>query len=247
VLSLAVWSVAGPWRFPAAWPAVLTTAAWTSRLDDVAGPAWNTLLLGLLATLIALVLAIACLENEARRHRRPGRGALLLIYVPLLVPQIGFLFGVQTLLVRFALDGTWLALILVHVLFVLPYVFLALADPYRALDPRYPRVALSLGAPPFRAWWRIKLGLLLRPILIAAAVGFSVSATQYLPTLFAGGGRFPTLTTEVVSLLAGGDRRLVGVVAFTLGALPLIGFALAAGVPAWRFRNRRGMAFGLPA
>ena len=55
--------------------------------------------------------------------------------------------------------------------------------------------------------------MLLRPLLVAAAVGFAVSVAQYLPTLFVGGGRFATLTTEALGLRAGGDRRMVGVLA----------------------------------
>ena len=39
-----------------------------------------------------------------------------------------------------------MALIWSHLLFVLPYVFLMLADPYRALDERYRRTGLCLGA-----------------------------------------------------------------------------------------------------
>jgi putative thiamine transport system permease protein len=123
-------------------------------------------------------------------------------------------------------------------------VFLALADPYRSLDPRFARTALALGKPPWKVWLRIKLVMLLRPVLIAAAVGFAVSVAQFLPTLFAGGGRFSTLTTEALGLAAGGNRRIVGMFAFTLAALPLLGFALALGIPAWRFRGRRLMAAG---
>jgi putative thiamine transport system permease protein len=242
VLSLAVWSVAGPWRFPDAWPAALSLDGWTDRLHLVAKPAWTTLAIGLATTLIALLLVAGCLENESRQRRRPGRGALTMIYLPLLVPQIGFLFGVQLLLVRVRLDGTHLAVIWAHLLFVLPYVFLTLADPYRSLDPRYARSALALGKPPWVVWLRVKLVMLLRPVLIAGAVGFAVSAAQYVPTLFAGGGRIMTLTTEALSVAAGGNRRTVGVVAFALAMLPLLGFALAIGVPAWRFRHRRALA-----
>ena len=168
----------------------------------------------------------------------------MLVYLPLLVPQIGFLFGVQVLLVWCRLDGTWTGLVWAHLLFVLPYVFLALAEPYRSLDPRYARTALALGKPPWTVWMRVKLPLLLRPELIAAAVGLAVSAAQFLPTLFAGGGRFATLTTEAVSLTAGGNRRVVGMFAFTLALLPLVGFALAVGLPAWRFRHRQSMRTG---
>ena len=242
MLSLAVWSVAGPWRFPDAWPTALSLDGWTQRLHLVAKPAWTTLAIGLATTLIALLLVAGCLENESRQRRRPGRAALTMIYLPLLVPQIGFLFGVQLLLVRIGLDGSHVAVIWAHLLFVLPYVFLTLADPYRSLDPRYARSALALGKPPWVVWLRVKLVMLLRPVLIAGAVGFAVSAAQYVPTLFAGGGRIMTLTTEALSLAAGGNRRTVGVVAFTLAVLPLLGFALAIGVPAWRFRHRRALA-----
>ena len=47
-------------------------------------------------------------------------------------------------------------------------------------------------------------------MLVAAAVGVSVSVGQYLPTLLIGGGRVATLTTERSRLL-GGDRRAIGV------------------------------------
>jgi putative thiamine transport system permease protein len=217
---------------------------WAERLDMLARPAWTTLTVGIAAAAIALVLVAGCLENEARRQRSAGRGALMMVYLPLLVPQIGFLFGVQVLLVASRMDGTWAALVWAHLLFVLPYVFLALADPYRSLDPRYARSALALGRSPFAVWLRIKLPLLLRPVLVASAVGFAVSVAQYLPTVFAGGGRLSTLTTEAVSLAAGGDRRTVGMFAFTLAALPLFGFAVAIGAPAWRFRHRRAMQVG---
>jgi putative thiamine transport system permease protein len=241
VFSLAAWSVAGPWRFPDLWPRSLMLDGWEHRLLAVAQPTWTTLAIGVATTLLALLLVVGCLENESRQRHTPGRGVLTMIYLPLLAPQIGFLFGVQLLLVRIGLDGTYVAVVWAHLLFVLPYVFLTLADPYRSLDPRYARSALALGKPPWLVWWRLKLPMLLRPLLIAAAVGFAVSAAQYVPTLFAGGGRIATLTTDALSLASGGNRRTVGVIAFTLALLPLLGFALATGVPAWRFRHRRAL------
>ena len=98
-------------------------------------------------------------------------------------------------------------------------------------DERYARTALCLGARPNRVFFRVKLPMLLRPVLFALAVGFAVSVTQYLPTLFAGGGRFVTLTTEAVSLSAGGDRRVMGVYAFLQALLPLLAFAAALALP----------------
>jgi putative thiamine transport system permease protein len=224
---MALWSVAEVWRFPEAWPAALSLEPWRRAAPALGRPLAVTLAVAALSTAAALVLALACLENERRRGLKPGEGALLLVYAPLLVPQIAFLFGWQMVLVRLAADGTLLAVAATHAVFVLPYVFLALADPYRALDPRYARVAAGLGASPAGVFWRVTLPLLARPLATAAAVGIAVSMAQYLPTLFAGGGRLPTLTTEAVTLSSGGDRRVLGVYALLQSAIPLVAYGLA--------------------
>jgi putative thiamine transport system permease protein len=91
---------------------------------------------------------------------------------------------------------------------------------------------------------RIKLGQLWRPIGYTLATGFAVSVAQYLPTLFVGGGRFATVTTEAVSIASGSDRRSMAVYALVQQALPLAGFALALSLAAWRYRHHRTLQQG---
>ena len=185
--------------------------------------------------------AVSPAMRATARMAAPTR-SLWLLYLPLLVPQVSFLFGLQMVLVALDLDGGWAALVWSHLLFVLPYVFLTLADPFRALDERYARSAACLGAGPARIFWRLKLPLLRRPVLAALAVGFAVSVGLYLPTLYAGAGRFATLATEAIALSAGADRRLIGVETFLQSLLPLAGFALALGLA-----GRRRPAAARPA
>lgn len=236
LLALLIWSMASRWRYPDALPQGWSLDSWSNHGSGLLWAGGTTVIVGVAAALIAVVLVLGCLENEQRHGLHPSSRGLWLLYLPLLVPQVGFLFGVQVLAVELRLDGTWLALVWCHLLFVLPYVFLALADPYRALDERYARAALCLGASPARVFWRVKLPMLLRPVLTAVAVGFAVSVAQYLPTLFAGAGRFVTLTTEAVSLASGADRRVIGVFALVQAVLPLGAFAIALSWPSWRSR-----------
>jgi putative thiamine transport system permease protein len=238
---LGVWSLAMRWRFPGALPQKWSTALWERSLDAVLQPAWTTMSVGAASVLIALVLVLLCLENEDRNKTRFSSRSLLLLYVPLLVPQIAFLFGTQVLLIRLGLSGTWLGLVWCHLLFVLPYIFLSLGDPWRGLDTGFCRTASCLGASPWRVFFRIKLPMLCRPLLLTCAVGFSVSAGEYLPTLFAGAGRFSTLTTEAVTLASGGDRRIAAVYAFLQALLPLLVFFFALIMPALLFRKRADM------
>jgi putative thiamine transport system permease protein len=226
---LVVWSGAGIWRFPAVLPDSLSLDAWTKAWAraDILEPLAVTTVTALASAMIAAVVAIGCLEHETRTGKPPSRNVAILLYLPLLVPQIAFLFGVQILLVATALDGGWAALIWAHLIFVLPYVFLSMAGPWRRLDPRWRSVARTLGHGPNRVLFRVTLPMLARPVLIALAVGIAVSVAQYLPTVFAGAGRLTTLTTEAVALSSGGDRRVIGVYGLLQMALPMVAFVLA--------------------
>ena len=239
--AMAVWSFAANWRYPATLPGAWTLSTWANQLPALVWPARATLTLGVLSTLVAICLVIAWLECEDRVGLRISRRALWLIYIPLVVPQISFLFSIQVLLIRAGLDGTLFAVVWAHLLFVLPYVFLSLADPWRALDRRYARSAAALGASSLRTLVTVKLPMLLRPILIACAIGFSVSVAQYLPTLFAGNGRVATLTTEAVTLASGADRRILGVYTFVQSLLPFLAYVLALTIPVLVFLRRRAL------
>ena len=241
---LAIWSFAGYWAFPDALPSSWTMKTWSRHVDAVGAPLAVTVEIALAATLIAVIVTLACLERETRLGRGGGSRALGILYLPLLVPQPAFLFGLQMLFLAAGLNGWFWAVVMVHLVFVLPYVFLSLSDPWRALDDRYAKLAASLGAPVNRIFWRIRLPMLLRAVLAAAAIGFAVSIGQYLPTLLIGAGRWPTLTTEAVGLASGGDRRVIGVYAFLQMALPFAGFLVATLVPALLFARRKGMKIG---
>lgn len=240
VAALLINSFAGFWRFPDNLPSAWTTQAWSRALGELALPLANTLLIALVSTVFAIVMVLAVLESEQRAGRRLSP-SMLLLYLPLLVPQIAFLFGliVATEFLRWA-PGIKLV-IFAHLIFVLPYTFLTLAEAYRRLDPRWAQLAATLGASPWRIFWRVRLPLLFAPCLTAAAVAIAVSVSQYLATQLIGAGRVPSLTTEAVALASGGSRGIVAVWALLQAIIPMLGFALALFLPRLLWRNRRGM------
>ncbi|WGH78449.1 ABC transporter permease [Jannaschia ovalis] len=242
--ALAVWSVAARWRFPALAPEGLTARSWARFGPEMLATAGDTMVIALTATGVSLLLVIGCLEAEHRFGLTVGQRALWLLYLPLLVPQVAFLPGLQLIPALAGTGWEWAMVLTGHVVFVLPYVFLSLSGPFRAWDGRLARVAAGLGAGPDRVLWRLRLPMLAAPLLVAAAVGIAVSVGQYLPTLLLGGGRIDTLATEAVALAAGGDRRAIGVWGLGQGAAALLPFAFALALPAIWFRDRRGMRHG---
>ncbi len=183
LVGLGLFSLAGFWRFPEVLPQMLTLDHWQRSGPMLATPLINTALIGLVSTALATALVLATLENEHRQHIQPKR-ALWLLYLPLLVPQIAFLFGLIVAAESLGIRPQLGLVIAGHLLFVLPYVYLSLAETYRQLDPRWLKVARSLGVSRSSAFWRVRLPLLLAPLLTAFAVGLAVSIGQYLPTSY---------------------------------------------------------------
>ncbi|MDZ4393690.1 ABC transporter permease subunit [Cypionkella sp.] len=240
LLSLLVWSLAWRWSYPMLWPERWSGGLWMSAMWGKA--LIHTLILAAVTVGLSLLLAVFWLEAEEGRPRAGWAEAL--IYLPLLMPQIGFLYGLNVVFLRAGISGGYLAVIWAQALFVFPYVMIALSEPWRALDARLLRVGAALGAGRWRRLLALRLPMLQGPILTAGAIGVAVSVAQYLPTLFLGAGRIATLTTEAVTLSSGSDRRVTGVYASLQAALPFAAYGLAALVPAWWHRNRRDLRGG---
>jgi putative thiamine transport system permease protein len=83
--------------------------------------------------------------------------------------------------------------------------------------------------------------MLFKPLAFSFAVGFAVSVSQYLPSLYVGAGRIETITLESVAAASGSDQRVSAVFAIWQFLLPLLVYAIAMLIPQWVFANRKGM------
>lgn len=249
---LPIWSLTRRWRFPDALP-----SQWTWDNIERATPLLmeltsNTLTIAFIATLLACVISLVMLETKRHSHSaNHGKQHVFdwLIYVPILLPQIGFLFGLHVLLIYLNLNGDLCAIIALHLMYVLPYVYLTLKGPYLAYQEEYLLQANRLNHRPWRNYLVVKIAMLKPAIFTAFAIGFSVSIAQYLPTLIAGEGRYSTLTTEAVAQAASGDRKQVGSMAMLQAFFPIMVFWLAQFIPPrwtkWRLKFKKALNTGL--
>lgn len=230
LLSLAglfIWSFAKSWRFPNLLPTSWTTTNWEFDLTTLWELFYNSLFLGFFSALISIILVILCLEREKRFFKTLTSKGLFLIYIPLLIPQISTMFGFQIFIARINYEGKLLVVLWSHLIFVLPYVFLSIGDTYRSFDQRYENIALGLGVSKWKFFWKVKFMLLLEPILFVFTIGFSVSISLYIPTVFVGAGRINTITTEAVNLFSGANRKTIGVYTTLQMLLPFVFFTAA--------------------
>jgi putative thiamine transport system permease protein len=224
-------SFIGSWPFPELLPTRWSFAAWRTVWDS-APTLWTTLWLALLSAACALLWVVAWLEWAPPRWQQRLQA---LAYAPLLLPALLWVIGLHRLALSWGLDasgsGVWLA----HTLACLPYVLLTSSGAYSGFDARYAQLAATLGQTRLVFLLRVKWPLLRAALASGFAVGFAVSVAQYLPTLYVGAGRFATVTTDAVTLAAGGQRSLMAAFAWLQWLLPVLVFAGAA----WLGRNRR--------
>ncbi|MCW8327740.1 thiamine ABC transporter permease [Photobacterium sp. SDRW27] len=230
---LLLWSFAQRWRFPDLLPSRYSLRFWQQESFSLIELTVNSISLALVSSFCALVLAIACLEYRQKYQKGLPNW---LIAIPMVLPQLSLLFGIQitTYFVPGQYYWTWVAWS--HLFFVFPYLYLALDGPWRSYDIRLDQSARSLGLNGWQTWWRVKRPQVLPAIWLALAVGTSVSLAQYLPTQMLGAGRVSTVTTEAVALASGQDRRVSAVYGLLQGLLPFIFFTMA--IAASRYSSR---------
>lgn len=238
LLVLAIWSFTWRWSFPDAMPHSFSVTNWVKVFTTWPIALQHSLFIALASSFLAIILCIAWLEVQDRFGGQIQRFTVWLIYLPLLIPQIAFIYGLKVGFLNLGLNGAMVSVIWAHLLFVFPYVMLTMVDTWQAIDVRYLHVARSLGKTPWNCFWRIKIGMLLQVIGFAWAIGVSVSISQYLPTLMIGSGKIESLTTEAISLASGADRRLTGLYALLQTIVPLLAYAAALWAPRF-FRLQR--------
>ncbi|MGF1769380.1 ABC transporter permease [Enterovibrio makurazakiensis] len=237
-----LWSVAQRWRFPDLLPSRYSLRFWEYEWASILGTIEQSIVIAVISASIALVMALLAHEYRLRyRLQVPG----YIIAVPMLIPQLSILFGMQVATLYLSSDAHFSWVCWAHVFFAFPYVYLSLDGPWRSYNEGFTRVALSLGKSPLRVWLKIKLPILLPAIVFAWAIGISVSLAQYLPTLVLGAGRISTLTTEAVALSSGFDRRVTAIYAIWQALLPLLFFSFAILISHLQVKYRRLSIKGL--
>ena len=178
IAGMALWSFASQWRFPSALAERLDArqlvAAGGVDRDAARRP---RSCVGALATLLRARAGDAAASRTRQRRRRPRRRALAVAALPAAAGAAGRVpvrragAARARRARRHARRGACGRISSS----CCPYVFLSLADPWRALDPRYARTAAASARRRGACSARVKLPILLRPVAIACAVGFAVS------------------------------------------------------------------------
>ena len=207
-----------------AWQAIFSGAdAWHVLLqEDTLHALWNTARFSALALMVATALGLA--------HALAARHSLLLrtlVFLPFVVSPVMVAFGL--LLLYPAWTGSFWLLVAAYALLAYPFVAKSLASSLDSMPVSYQAAARSLGATPWRAFWRVTLPLMAPALRRGMAFAAATAVGEFAVTLFLSRPEWATLTTLIYEHLgrpgaANMDAALV--LACVLMALALLAFVL---------------------
>ena len=211
ILLLLVYSFAHSWFWPALFPGNWSARAWVyvlSRDSGVLAGVTTSAVIAVIVSILSVLVAVPAARALAW-FEFPGRRLLFfLLLLPVLAPPLAAAMGVHGLFLRWGLAETFAGVILVHLIPATPYAILMLAGSFSHLDPDLEAQARTLGASRIAIWRYITLPAIAPGLAVAAAFTFLISWSQYLMTLWIGGGRVQTLPLILVAFQRGGDQAI---------------------------------------
>ena len=225
---LVVQALADRWTGRSLWPQAIGGRAIETLVHDPLLPAAarNSAVVALLAVAAALVLGWPAARAIAESAGRTRAIIVVIVLAPLVIPQLAVGTGLTTWMLRLGLADTLLGVALAHLVYVLGYVVLALVPAFSAELTRAEEAATVLGAGRLHRLRTVTLPASRGPVLLAAALGFAVSWSQYGTSLGVGGG-IPLLPLVAVPYLRSDPQ--IGAAVTLLLLLPSLVLAGLAG------------------
>ena len=169
----------------------------------------NTLILAVLSALIATVIGTAAAEGIYKMRSKLAKTAITSVTnIPMMNPDI--VTGMSMMLFFAAVVGIFkiadyseigfLAMLISHVTFCLPYVILSVLPRLTELGDSLSEAALDLGCTPLQAFIKVKLPNIMPAVLSGAIMAFTLSLDDFVISYFVAPPNFQTLPLLIYSM-----------------------------------------------
>lgn len=197
-------------RFGGSWEGF--TLDWYARLftqREIWSALSNTLVVAVVATAVSTVLGTTAAFALHRFEGRLQRLHYLLVYTPLVIPEILMGIGLLLFFVTVGLRLGLLTVALSHVTFCISYVAFVVLGRLQDFDWGLVEAAQDLGATPWAAFRRVVLPNLAPGIAAGALLAFTLSIDDFVITFFTSGPGSTTLPVRIYSMIKHGSPALI--------------------------------------
>ena len=174
----------------------------------------NTLLIGVLSTLIATAIGTFAAMGLDRLGRHTRSLVMKISSIPVMMPDIVTGLSLMVLylfVIRLVGAGRlgFNTLLLSHIMFNVPYVILCVTPKLRSLDPNLYEAALDLGSKPFAAFVKVVLPEIWPGVITGALLAFTLSVDDFMVSFFTTGPGVQNLSTLIFSMTRRGVNPII--------------------------------------
>lgn len=217
LLNIIMWGFTERWPWPNLLPEAYSLRGFTKilgRKSEMLQLLMSSIVLSMIVAILSVIIGTMTARAFVFYDFKGKNQIFFASILPFLIPCTVFAMGIHVTFIKLGLNNTVFGVIIVHLIYSLPYATRLLMDGTQAVGKRLEDQAKVLGATTFQAFTKVTLPILSPVILSSLSMAYIVSFSQYFLTLLIGGGKVKTFTIVMFPYISGGDRNIVS--AYTL-------------------------------
>jgi putative spermidine/putrescine transport system permease protein len=159
----------------------------------------NSAIAAVLTTILATTLGTLAALGISRPEFPARRLIMALLITPMIVPIVIVAVGSYLFFGQFGLTNTRTGLVLAHTALATPFVVITVTATLSTYDTNLTRAALSLGASPSSAFFRVTLPNIMPGVVSGAIFAFATSFDEVVVALFMTAAEQRTLPVQMFS------------------------------------------------
>jgi spermidine/putrescine transport system permease protein len=175
-------------RFNFTWQG-FTLDHWANPFEnpDLAVALKNSILIAIIATVIATALG-TFMAMSLVRYRFRGRGTVdFYVFLPLATPEVVLGAALLALFLQAGTNTGFVTIVIAHVMFTISYVVVTVKARLEGMDRHIEEAAMDLGATEWTTFRKITLPMIAPGVAAAALLAAAISVDDFVITVFNAG------------------------------------------------------------
>lgn len=191
-------------------------ALYVESTDQLLAALRTSLVVALTTTAISTVIGTLTALAIARYRFRLQKFYRVLLFMPMLMPDIVLGIALLIFFVGVGLPLGKLSIIIGHCTFLISYVFLIVSARLAGMDTRLEEASADLGASPWTTFRRVTLPQILPGVVGGALLAFIISMDDLVITYFIAGVDSTTLPVFIYGMIRRGIKPEINAIATLL-------------------------------
>jgi spermidine/putrescine transport system permease protein len=186
--------------------------------------------------IVGTLAALGIVRGNFQRRLLSGEVLNTAFLSPIVVPWVVTGLAVLTLFSILGIQGTFVSVIIGHILITLPFVVLVVSSQLSGFDREVEEAAKNLGATEIRTFYEVTLPLILPGVVAGMLFAFTISFDNFTQTFFWVGGNIETLPIVIYGKIQTGIDPTINAIG-TIIVLMSVTLAAVAEVLSSRLMN----------